>query len=40
MRDVEVVRDTLVSEEPYQTWIPEEHYEEEELTCQTTYSGK
>ena len=40
MRDVEAVRDTLASEEPYQMWIPEEDYEDGELTCQTTYSGK
>ena len=40
MRDVEAVRDSLVSEEPYQTWIPEEDYEGGELTCQTTYDEK
>ena len=40
MREVETVRDTLASEEPYQTWVPEEDYEEGELTCQTTYEEK
>ena len=40
MRDVEAIRDSLASEEPYQTWIPDEDYKDEELTCQTTYSER
>ena len=40
MRDVEAVRDSLASEEPYQTWIPDKDYKDEELTCQTTYSER
>lgn len=34
-KDVEAVRDSLVDETPYQSWIPQEDIAEEETGCMT-----